>query len=578
MPPDDRKTLASPAERPGGTVLRHLTAGGGTMLGRLARLAMVCGLCAAPATALAGTEAAVLRDGATIAGTLDAPGTTKTYRLVAPVGAYVEGRLTADSGAFDVHLLDGTRTPWRRLLEDAGGRSTFRFIATAPDLALQVTARSGGAFALELTRVVPAEAQVAPGRTYLSPTIARLADTVAAGGGTEAFWQEVARQGTPLVEPHGETEAEVVLTFLVRGARRNARLVGGPSNDHEWMERLGESDVWFKSFVVPASTRVAYRIAPDVPRIPGSARDRRRALLAVAQSDPYNTSPWPATAPDRFNQESLVELPAAPVEPGVEGCPTRHGSVERHRFVSPSLDNERNLDIYTPVGFDPKDPETVLLVLFDGDSFRDLVDTPQILDSLIEQGRLPPVVAAFVGNAGAEARATELPDSPAFATAMAEEVVPFVAQATGLTPRPARTILAGASYGGLAATRIALAHPDTFGNALSMSGSFWWHPEDTAPEHEEYTARKVATSPTQPVRVHLTAGLFEVGRYDETVGILESSRHLRDVLEAKGYTVSYREYASAHGYLAWRGALGDGLLALVGTAAVAEDADCGGRP
>jgi enterochelin esterase family protein len=39
---------------------------------------------------------------------------------------------------------------------------------------------------------------------------------------------------------------------------------------------------------------------------------------------------------------------------------------------------------------------------------------------------------------------------------------------------------------------------------------------------------------------------------------------MRDVLLAKGYDVSYHQYASGHDYLNWRGTLGEGLIALIG--------------
>jgi enterochelin esterase-like enzyme len=46
--------------------------------------------------------------------------------------------------------------------------------------------------------------------------------------------------------------------------------------------------------------------------------------------------------------------------------------------------------------------------------------------------------------------------------------------------------------------------------------------------------------------------------------ILEPSRHMLDVLLAKGYEVHYQENVGGHDYLSWRGGLADGLIALVG--------------
>jgi len=39
---------------------------------------------------------------------------------------------------------------------------------------------------------------------------------------------------------------------------------------------------------------------------------------------------------------------------------------------------------------------------------------------------------------------------------------------------------------------------------------------------------------------------------------------MRDVLEAKGYSVVYSEFAGGHAYLNWRGSLADGLIVLAG--------------
>lgn len=483
-----------------------------------------------------------------------------SFPLPAGDGDYVQGILETAGPPLDLHVVGPTGAAVRRLLENTTGAADFRFIARAGQ-ALRVTAPraagGGGPFTLTLTHRVPPAEQVAPPRSHLSPAIAR----AVRDGSVEEFWAGVVKAGTPLVEPAADGTA--IVTFLWRGARHGVRLFGGPSGDHAEMERLGDSDIWFKSFEVPTSTRLSYELAPDVPVLPGSDRQRRVAILATAQADPLNRHPWPAQAPDVFNQSSVLELPDAPEQPGFIAGATPRGTLRTLSFASGRLGNRRAIHLYTPAGYDPARPDTVLLLMFDGDAYTRKVPVPAILDALMADGRLPQVVAAFIDNPDHAARSLELPANPTFAAVMAEDILPLVAREAGLTPKPDRTVLAGSSYGGLASAFIALTRPESFGAAVALSGSFWWHPEGTPADRQEHLARMVVERPVRPVRLHLAAGLFETG-HGGTVGILDSSRHLRNVLEAKGYTVSYREYAAGHDYLAWRGAIADGLLALFG--------------
>jgi enterochelin esterase family protein len=67
-----------------------------------------------------------------------------------------------------------------------------------------------------------------------------------------------------------------------------------------------------------------------------------------------------------------------------------------------------------------------------------------------------------------------------------------------------------------------------------------------------------------PLRVFLAAGIYEISGDGVTASILDTNRHLRDVLMAKGVWVRHREYATGHDYVAWQGVLSDGLVALFG--------------
>jgi enterochelin esterase-like enzyme len=485
---------------------------------------------------------------------------TTIFSLPAETGDYLRGRLDAGNEKLTLDLVAAEGTHIRRLADKAGGSIEFRIVIGQTGERLKVTSeRSGVAFALTLLDQVTPKQQIAPQARPSSLTLSKLVEELEEGGSVEAFWERQREQGTPLVEKLDDKQS--LVTFLQRGAKRNVRLFGAPSGDHELLERLGQSDIWFKSFVVPNGTRLSYQIAPDVPDLPGSDRDRRVAILATAQADPLNPRRWPEGAPDVFNQDSILELPDAPDQPGIEEKGAAKGSLSSFNIASELLGNEREITIYTPPGFDAADPQNRLLFLFDARQYMTKVPTPTILDNLISENLISPTVAVFVSEIDRESRSRELPANAGFADFMAKELLPEIKTRTGLNPGPDRTILAGSSYGGLAAATIALRHPESFGNVLSLSGSFWWHPENTPASDEEYVAGLVAGMQAMPVRFQLTAGLFETA-HTGAAGILETSRHLRDVLVARGYQVGYREYAGGHDYYVWRGALGDGLIAL----------------
>lgn len=514
-----------------------------------------------PAPAAETMQAVPLAAGTAVTGKAATAGAREAFDPRTAVGDYFKGALRVEAGTFDLDLVDSEGRHLRRLAEGAGGVVEFQFVAEGSGERLVVTAAREGAYVLGLERKVGlAEQRPAP-TAYLSPAIAGIAAAVAAGGTTEAFWAMVADRGTPLVEDG--PEGHRIVTFLGRGAKRNIRLFGAPSGDHEELQRLGDSDIWFRSFQVPEGTRLSYQLAFDVPDVPGTARDRRVAILSTARADPLNRHRWPMEAVDAYNQESVLELAGAPPQPFLAEKGNPQGRLSRLSVESRLLGNRRDITLYYPPGFDPARKDTVLLFVFDADQYLDRVPVPRILDNMIAGGAVPPVVAVFVANPDRAARARELPANPAFADFMATELYPRVARETGLAIPATRTVLAGSSYGGLASATVAMRHPEVFGNVLSMSGSFWWSPPGTPEDRQEHVAGLIAAGPALPLRFFLSAGLFETGAQG-TAGILETSRHLRDVLQAKGIPVTYRDYAGGHDYLVWQGVISDGLIALFG--------------
>lgn len=141
-----------------------------------------------------------------------------------------------------------------------------------------------------------------------------------------------------------------------------------------------------------------------------------------------------------------------------------------------------------------------------------------------------------------------------------------------VTSDPQQTVVGGSSLGGLAAAYAGFRHPETFGNILSQSGAYFWtpprsdNPNDFDPNAEPWLANQYIMNPRLPLRFYMDTGSDDVdfaGHY----GTLIQSRHMRDVLLAKGYEVHYQEFQGGHDYLSWRGTLADGLIVLMGSSA-----------
>ncbi|AYW53838.1 alpha/beta hydrolase-fold protein [Raoultella ornithinolytica] len=389
----------------------------------------------------------------------------------------------------------------------------------------------------------------------VSPRLQQLMQELAAGGSTTRFWQERAQEGTPMVEPVDAGHKRV--TFLWRGARKNVFLLGSPAGDHDPLFRLGHSDVWFRSYVVPADTLMQYKLAPDVPQVDGVGHEQRRAILVSAQADPLNPNSV-NRASDRWNRYSLLALnPARYCTPQRRAQPLRYGTLTRHQLRSDFLHNTREVMIYRPR---LPQPARWTLMLFDGKTYQDEYRFANVLDSLIASHVLPPINVVFIDSLDHPRRAKELPPNPFFADFMAHELLPWLRQ-QGLDAIRQKTVVAGSSYGGLAASWVALRYPRLFANVLSLSGSYWWAPKG---EEAGWLTRQYQQSPRYPIRFWLQAGRFETSGADG--GIYSNTLTFEQALRDKGYRVSFHPSSSGHDYAAWCEALVAGMRDFTGLA------------
>jgi enterochelin esterase family protein len=417
-----------------------------------------------------------------------------------------------------------------------------------------------------------------PADDAMSPRLAALEQALKAGGDATPFWLGVDNAGTPLIERLPGRDDEVRVTFLWQAENASEDVnvsVVAPFNEDDApttrrLTHMAGSDVWYRGYTVDPAARFTYSLAWPAGRVAHPDAIRRQAWEGTAYelfSDPKCRRSILGVFFDENAPYSYFEGPEAPAEPWLAArAAAPKGRVRRQTYRSAILDNTRDVDVYLPPGYREHRGAYPFVVLFDGNSYLWSASLPTQLDNLIADGAIPPLVAFLVGRIGREHRNRELPPNPEFARFVAEELMPALRREYRLSASPREAVIGGASYGALAATAIAQRYPQVFGNVLSQSGSYWWHPGFKLPEDDAFRRqigwlpRTFASGPRLPLRFYL-----EVGR-SESANMLVPNRFFRDLLAARGYAVEYREFAGGHEHVSWRDGVARGLASLLGPA------------
>lgn len=377
------------------------------------------------------------------------------------------------------------------------------------------------------------------------------------------FWSGIKSAGTPLLEAIEGRPDEVRVTFLWKGTAetKSVRLLSGPQMMNRYTElgfvRLEGTDVWFRTLNVPVAWRVAYVLAENAE---ARGYPKGGAWMAAAVGDPLNprrSEPDPSAPMPAEKLFTIFETPGVPPETLLHRqSGVAAGVVTTRQVPSARLGSDRAVDVYVPAGTGNKTVGT--LYLFDGESYLRDMRIADVLDNLIAQRRMAPVVAVLIRSTPA-ARGRELSSDPAFTEFLATELVPWVRKNYPVSEDPRRTIVGGMSLGGLEACYSASSHPEIFGAVLSQSGSFWWRPPASEPTNasEPWMATRYSSAGSKQIRLFLS-----VGRYEPEKGGLINNQRMSQALRGNGYELKYEEVEGQHDWVNWRMTLPGGLIYL----------------
>ena len=173
-----------------------------------------------------------------------------------------------------------------------------------------------------------------------------------------------------------------------------------------------------------------------------------------------------------------------------------------------------------------------------------------VLDNLIAEGKLPPIVAISIANGSGDAQGSERgleydTMSGRYAEFVQKEVLPRVEREAHvrLTRDPDGRAAMGGSSGGSCALAMAWYHPGWYHRVLTYSGTYinqqWPHSDRTPHGAWEFHERLIPGSPRKPIRIWLEVGdrdlynpnVMRDGMHDWVL----ANENMARVLAAKGY-------------------------------------------
>ena len=259
-------------------------------------------------------------------------------------------------------------------------------------------------------------------------------------------------------------------------------------------------------------------------------------------ADPLN----PRTVQAFTGPRSEVRMPFYVAQPEVdEVASSRKGELIAETIDSRALGGPRRVWFYLPPGYAAaKDDLFPVMYVLDGSNYVEKMEVPRVLDHLMANQTIPPVIVVFSEPAN---RQEEYSRNPKWRTFVTSELVPLVDKRFRTFPTPDHRIILGSSLAAYGAVDLAVAAPSVFGLCAAIAP-----PVQTATVvSNQANARAAVVS----IKFFVMGGV-----YDEMIG---GARLLRTTLDGYQAPVSYLEVPEGHNSNTFRGHLDDALKALL---------------
>lgn len=368
-------------------------------------------------------------------------------------------------------------------------------------------------------------------------TLANLYQAGASGNSdqVEQLWTQLVQAKSIPLTQHDS------VAFLYRGNANTVSWMGdfnGWGYDKKFVNkgnRIPNTDIWVLRASFPKDARLDYKILVNDAEWILDPNNDYQQWSGVGGGSPNSELRMPEWKPDP------VTMPHDQVKPGK--------LTQELLFNSKILGYQLMYSVYLPSNYQPGTTYPVIYVT-DGYEYlhERMGNMKVVLDNLIDQKKIEPVIAVFIDhrepvNRANNRRMTELALNNKYLTFFRDEFIPQIEKNYPVSRQPDGRAILGTSMGGLTAAYFAFQSPGLFGLAGIQSPAFWFKPE----------IYKMCENPENPpVKIYMTSGTV-----NDTA---EGARKMRDILDRSTCTYQYQETHQGHSWGNWRDSLDDILI------------------
>lgn len=392
--------------------------------------------------------------------------------------------------------------------------------------------------------------------------------------GSNIWWKNLQRQGTPIIEFYKENIFKVTFFWQdPNGNEFNSYIkrvwinIIGITDHHQSLSpvslvRIPNTDVWYWQTKLSAFWRGSYFFIPDIEcntyQNHLNINERRQwwsKKFSLSQIDKFN--PYKTWISGRGIKMSSLHLPKAPCQliwQSIDKTKARIIELKQITWASKLLCNRRSIWFYNTA---KKNNEIQFIaILLDGNFWVKNMPIIEPIQKLTNKKEIPPAIYVMIDNINNHFRKQELTCNPTFWLAIKEELIPKLYNYMNINHKTISTLVIGQSLGGLSAVYAVLNWPQYFTHAISISGSFWW-PKNNNPYGIILNQIK---QQSLLYKKYFNMFYIETGIYEKL--IRQSNEILKERLIKYGYHVKYQLFVGGHDAICWRGSVLNGIKSI----------------